>query len=307
MVKYLLKKEVTAWEQIVNYVLGHFLGLDSDIYFDLCSINQGTLDNFRKLHTFELRNINKYVFSYDEHSRRFSVKHDCLHTSIQKDITQKYNSLYNNILTIKNLTSRSFQTIKTQYSHANTIFQELQSFLSTQLNICFDVDNYTYNGGLEHSGYTVNDLHTDPMGFTGIFNLNQTFGEQTYGNYHGTNLSFTNFLDYHSTLSSYYNTISNTSSIISSVYGYTNYKLHQYVSTKYDGILPYNLIYNSTYMECKGVPAAFFTEPVVNTPGNAIKHPYLSFQSLSALPQSITTSLTATSRSKLYSILLSCI
>ena len=79
-----------------------------------------------------------------------------------------------------------------------------------------------------------------------MFNFSNTFGAQLHGNYHGSTFTFTNFLDYHNTISSYYNIVGNANSTISSIHGYSNSKHHEYISTKYTGIIPHHIINNKT-------------------------------------------------------------
>jgi hypothetical protein len=285
-----------TYKQVLDFVLGQFLGLDSKIYYDLCNDNRGTLDNYRKLHTFELKHVNKYIFSYNEHSRQFTVTHNSLHTSLHNDITNKYNALHSHSMSLKGLNHRSFQTLKTSYSHTNSVFNHLESHLSTQLHTCYALNNYKYTGGDLHCGidnsgapqcYTSTELDND-VDFTNMFpGFSGTFGAQLHGNYHGAQFTFTNFLDYHNAISSHYNTVINTSTLISSVHGFTNSNHHEYVSTKYTGILPHHVINNKSYIDSKGVGAAFLPHQTLLTPGEKIQHPYLAAESLSVVPPSV--------------------
>ena len=114
-----------------------------------------------------------------------------------------------------------------------------------------------------------------------------TYGTQLHGNYHGTPFTFTNFLDYHNAISSHYNTVNNANTLISSVHGFTNSKHHEYISTKYTGILPHHVINNKSYIDSKGVGAAFLPHQTLFTPGEKIPHPYLAAESLSVVPPSV--------------------
>ena len=276
-----VKTSTYTFSQVSDYVLGQFLGLNSDIYYTLCILNKGTLDNYRKQFTFELRHINKYIFSYNEDSRRFSCSHNSLHTSLQNDITNKYNSLYNHALTLKGHNNRSFQTLKTSYSHSNSVFKAIESYLSTIFyNYTLgSITNYSYTGGLIYANSTISEWNAQP-GFSSMFNFSNTFGAQLHGNYHGSTFTFTNFLDYHNTISSYYNIVGNANSTISSIHGYSNSKHHEYISTKYTGIIPHHIINNKTYHDCRGIPAAFLPHQTLFSPGQKIPHPVLAFQSL---------------------------
>jgi len=281
LAKVFVKTGSYTHSQVSDYILGQFLGLNSDIYYTLSILNKGTLDNYRKQFTFELRHINKYIFSYNENTRRFSCSHNSLHTSLQSDITNKYNSLYNHALTLKGLNNRSFQTLKTLYSNSNSVFKALESYLSTIFyNYTLgSITNYSYTGGLIYANSTISEWNAH-TGFSSMFNFSNIFGAQLHGNYHGSTFTFTNFLDYHNTISSYYNIVENANSTISSIHGYSNSKHHEYISTKYTGIIPHHIINNKTYNDCRGIPAAFLPHQTLFNPGEKIPHPVLAFESL---------------------------
>jgi hypothetical protein len=270
---------------VKTLILGQFLGLDSDIYYNLCLDNRGVLDEFRKLFTFQLRHINKYIYSYNDTYKQFRCDHTSLHTSIQRDINNKYNSILNHAISVKNLTPKSFQVLKNTYSQNNTIFKEMESYLSTQLGAMCIGDAFQYQGGLEYCGSHISTLSA-LSSFNNIFIQTPTFGEQFHGNYHGTTFNFNGFLSYHSTLSSLYNIVQNAHGTISSIHDYTKGRHHEYISTKYNHVLPHYLINASTYHDCRGVPVAFQTNQFLHTPGEKVKNRYLAAESLSVVPLS---------------------
>jgi hypothetical protein len=282
--QYFIDTSPYSFSQAYDFVVAKFLGLNSNIYFDLCTNNQSRLDRYRKQLTFELTPINKYIWSYNENSKQFSVSHNSLHTSLQNDITNKYNSLYNHHLSLNNLTNKSFQLMKTQYAHSRSVFNELQSNLSSVLFAYGYGSNYKYTGGINHTTDThtlnaVNDLNNDGI-FSSMFIYSSIFGGQFHSNFHGHKLNFNNFLDYHSTMSSYYNNIITTSSFISSLTGTINNSHHNYVSTKYSSVLPYSIINNKTYNNSTNVPVFFINDRIPVGNGLPIKNNYLRTQSV---------------------------
>jgi hypothetical protein len=283
-----------SFHHLYDLVVGKFLGLDSNIYYNICLNNQNKLDRFRKQLTFELTPVNKYIWSYNSIRRQFSVSHNSLHPSLQNDITKKYNSLYNHHLSLHNLTNKSFQGMKTQYAQIKSVFNELQSNLSTVLFAYGYGGNYQYTGGINHitdtnTLHAVNDLNNDGT-FSSMFNYSSIFGAQFHSNFHGYKLNFSNFLDYHSTMSSYYNNIITTSSFISSFNGNVQNNHHHYVSTKYNSVLPHSIISNKTYNNSPNVPVFFINDrtPVGN--GLPIKNTFLKTQSLFDAPPGFTSS-----------------
>ena len=95
------------YEQVYDLVVVKFLGLDSDIYYNLCQNNLGSLETFRKQLTFEHNPVNKYNWVYNSQIKQFSVIHNSLHTSLKADISQKYNSYFNNELQVQSFISES--------------------------------------------------------------------------------------------------------------------------------------------------------------------------------------------------------
>lgn len=269
-----------AYEMIMN----SFLGFDSEIYYKILENNLPTLQSYRRKLTFEHNPINKYIWSYNSDKRQFSVRHDCLHPSLQADITNKYNNLFNNEINIRGLTQKSFQTLKTKLVNCKAIYSNLVSNLSTTLSNYLLGEEYSYNGDELHytnisTYHAVNDLHSD-INFTTMFNYSSIFGKQFHSNYNGNLLRFTNFLDYHSTMSSYYNEIITTSSIISSIYGNTTEAHHIYVSTKYSNVLPYNMIQSKLYNNSSGTPVKFFRNKFAYVNGMPVNDPKIIAESL---------------------------
>lgn len=273
-----------SYEQVYDYVLIKFLGLDSDIYYNFCLNNKGTLDAFRRQLTFEHNPVNKYSWLYNSDLKQFSVIHNSLHPSLQADISKKYNSYLSHELSVRSLNAKTFQSLKSGFSQSNCVFQELQSYLSTQLASYFLISGYQYSGGQLHGGLdAVTDLHSD-VNFTTMFDFTKVFGKQFYSNFYGTPFTFTNFLDYHSTISSVYNTVTNTSSIISSVYGSINDNHHAYISTKYSNILPYSTIHTRAYLQSHGLPVALVGNMMSYANGQAITEPQIVAQSIQDAP-----------------------
>ena len=83
-------------------------------------------------------------------------------------------------------------------------------------------------------------------------------------------MTFTNFMDYHSTMSSYHHIVQSTSHIISSIHGTVYRDYHSFVSSKYNGVLPSSMIANRTYLSNQGVPVAFVADQTMYVRGQAV-------------------------------------
>ena len=234
--EYFLHKSSFTYQEIVNYVLHCFQGLDSDIYYELCTLNRNMLDVYRKNFTFEHRNINKYNFQYSEQQSKCNIIHNTLHTSLQRDLDKKFNTIKTQQLAIKELDSSSFDTLKSSLSSYSAIYKHLETNLSTVITNYFLTSKFNYSGGVQY--HTLNstfdaiqDLHND-IHFTSMFNYISCIGG-IYGNHTGQIMKFSTFLDYHSTLSSYYSIIQSTNQQISTINCNIYSHFHSYVSTKY--------------------------------------------------------------------------
>ena len=270
-----IKTDLTI-EELKYNVLNNFLGLDSALYYELCSNNIISLNEFRKNLTFEYRNINKYNWIYDDKLKRFSCNHETLHTSLKRDINNSLHKFISEELQINSLNVKSFNTLKKMNMENNTVLDHLQSNLSSVFNSYFLESNCKYNGCDSYSSDSYNDsysgnvvrsfseLHKDDH-FTNMFNYTSTFGRQ-YGTYIGNNISFTNFLDYHSTISSYYNIVESTSNSISTINGNIYNKHHMYISSKYTNVMPSDMIKNKSYTLGQSLPVAFVGN-TLNVPG----------------------------------------
>ena len=262
-----------SFATVVAVVLQSFEGLQSDIYYTLCQTNQSMLDVFRRTLTFELRNINKYQWAYNDATRQFTTIHDTLHTSLQNDIQKQYQTIFNYELSAHGLHANSFKTLKSNLLQYNCIYKHLERNLSSILGNYHFVSGYQYQGGNQYSTtestfYTMNELHEDPD-FTSMFCYKSTIG-RIYGNYVGTPMNFSSFSDYHSTMSTYYTIITSTNQTISSIHGTITNQHHEYVANKYQTILPQSMLDNKSYMTNTGVPVRFLTNQKVYVPGQPI-------------------------------------
>ena len=255
---------------IVNVVLGPFQGLDHPLYFVLCETNQHILDTYRKNLTFELHSINKYNISYTTEQKRFSIVHDALHPSFTRDLAKNKQIILNQELSVQGLNANSFKTLQTNAIGYTSILKHLEGNLSSVLGTYHFATGYRYSGGNEHHTNegtfdAISDLHED-SDFTSMFQYTSTIG-RIYGNYGGLRMNFTNFLDYHSTLSSYYQIVQSTNRVIQSIHQHTREEFHSYVSMKYMGILPYDMIENQSYVSNQALPVSFVTDQYVYFPG----------------------------------------
>lgn len=258
-----------SFDEMTTAVMGPFLGLDSPLYLTLCQINQGALDTYRRHLTFEVRNINNYTWTYNQNERRYVTLHDTLHPSIQRDLSKQFQYIQNQELSMSNLNAQSFGTLKKNLVGYQSILTHLERNLSTVLGTYSFVSGYSYSGGAAHatteSTFQMEGLAAD-SDFSGMFAYTSTIG-RIFGNYAGTRMTFTNFMDYHSTISSYYQIVQSTSQTISTVNGgvYRDYQL--FVAAKYGGVLPSSMIANQTYLSNQGVPVAFVTNQTMYVPG----------------------------------------
>ena len=261
-----------TYEQLEERVLGIFEGLNSDFYYTICQLNRGSLDSYRRHHTFEFRNVNKYNIIHNATDQKNNIIHDSLHPSLNRDITNRYNMVLNQHLRLADLNVHSFKTLKSELCTYSAIFKHLETNLSTVLGNYYFATGFKYTGGSDYvtaeSTFHTADLEQD-IEFATMFNYTSSIGG-IYGNVEGEVMSFRTFTDYHSTLSSYYQIVQSTSHSISTIHGRVNQDHHLYVSTKYSGILPSNMIQARTYNQNQALPVSFMTGQPLYIPGQSV-------------------------------------
>ena len=272
LAKPFIQTDDLTFDDVVSAVMGPFQGLNSPLYSTLCHLNQGALDGYRPNVTFQLNNINSYKWAFNAKESRFTTLHNTLHASIQRDRSKHYHTTLNQELSLKGLSAYSFDTLKSGITTNSCITKHLETNLSSVLGNYHLVSGYKYNGGDMHvtneSTFTVTDLHSD-ADFSSMFDYTSSIG-RIYGNYSGTVMKFTNFMDYHSTLSSYYQIVQSTTAVFSSVHGAVNCDHHCYISTKYDKILPNDMIQTQSYTTNQAVPVSFVTNQNLYIPGQPL-------------------------------------
>lgn len=260
---------VGNYDELVERVTGIFEGLDSVYYYQVCLQFEATLANFRRHLTFEYHSINSYAWKYNDKESRFTTIHNQLHTSIQRDITASYQTILNRELALASLNANSFTTLQTSAIHYSAIYKHLETNLSSVLGRYALVNDYQYQGGCDHitreSTFTCEGLAQD-TDFNTMFSYKSSIGG-IYGNYGGTIMHFRNFMDYHSTLSTYYTIVQSTTSTINQLHQTIAMNHHMYVSTKYNNVLPPKIIETRGYMTNQAVPVAFITSQRAYVPG----------------------------------------
>ena len=267
-----LHSDTLSHGDIVQTVMGPFQGFDNAIYLALCQQNQGALDSYRRHLTFEVRNINNYTWIYNSNERRYTTLHDTLHPSIQRDLSKQYQFILQQELSMSDLNHHSFRTLKTDLMGYQSILTHLERNLSSVLGNYSLASGYSYSGGSTHvttgSTFCATDLASD-SDFSAMFHYTSTMG-RIFNNCPGVRMTFTNFMDYHSTMSSYHQIVQSTSHVISSIHGTVYRDYHSFVSSKYNGVLPSSMIANRTYLSNQGVPVAFVTDQTMYVRGQAV-------------------------------------
>ena len=255
------------YTELVSRVTGIFEGLDSPYYYSVCNQLQAMLTTFRKQLTFEYRPINNYMWKHGEN--QFTTIHNQLHTSIQREVQKTYQTTLNRELSLASLNAGSFQSLKTNLIQYSAIYKHLETNLSSILCRYALVHDYQYHGGDNHitheSTFNSTELAAD-IQFNDMFSYKSSIGG-IYGNYGGMIMNFTNFMDYHSTLSTYYTIVQSTNHVVNHINQTVTTNHHMYISSKYTGILPQKVIDMRGYMTNQATPVTFVTSQQAYVPG----------------------------------------
>lgn len=267
-----LQTDLIPFQEVVQRVTGLFEGLDSEFYYQIGQRNRGALDVYRRHFTFEYRNINKYIVTYNEQYRKCTIVHDTLHPSLQKDLTFRQNYYLDQNIALAEINPYQFQVMKQEHGRNAAILKHMETHLSSVLANYYLTSQYRYEGGNRHIGQessmTCDELDSD-IEFTTMFHYTSSFGG-LYGNYPGVVMKFETFKDYHSTMSSYYQLYQSTQCAISCIHGQAYQQFHQYVVNKYTGVLPQTMIDNRTYTVPNGVAVSFVPQRPLYIPGESI-------------------------------------
>jgi hypothetical protein len=256
----------STYFKVMTAVMGPFEGLTSNLYYTICQLNQNALDIFRRTQTFELRNVNKYQWVYNDAKRQFITLHDSLHTSLHNDIQQSLQTITNQELAVQGLNANSFKTLKSELLQYTCIYKHLETNLSSIVGSYQLVSGFQYLGNMDYitadsTVHSLAELDTD-SDFTSMFCYKSTIG-RIYGNYGGISMNFSTFSDYCSTLSSYYTTLQSTQQSISAINRSIQDQHHDYISNKYASVLPQSMLENRSYMANQGLPVQFITSQIL--------------------------------------------
>lgn len=253
-----------------------FEGLDSEFYELLAQRNRGSLEVYRRHFTFEYRNVNRYVCTYDEAARRSVITHGELHLSLQRDLQLRQAHLMDQALTLAGVDTFGFTTLKHEMGQAGLVVRHMLGNLSTVLAGYHLWEGLAYEGGSVYRGriegvastLSVEELDRDPE-FTTMFQYTSSFGG-AYGGFVGVRSHVSSFLGYHSTLSSHWAVYQSTQVAVSSLHGGVYQRFHEYVASKYRGVLPAEMIERRTYHVPQGLPVSFVPGRSVYIPGEGV-------------------------------------
>lgn len=124
-----------SYSTMYTRTVQHFEGLDSPLYYSLCSSNLPYLSKYRDQHTFKYNPIHQYDWYYDPGTKQNTVKHHILHPSIQRDITNQHASNFLTATHKYGLTSLQYSTLVTQNEKTKAVLTDLQKTLDNALTI----------------------------------------------------------------------------------------------------------------------------------------------------------------------------
>jgi hypothetical protein len=261
-----------GYQNVLENTLYTFNGLSNVMYYEVCSTNRIILDQYRRFHSFENRLVNKYNWSYNDKTKRFSVVHNTLNTSLTRDINSYYDTIYNNELKLGGLTQQVFKGLQNSYVEQNSIFKHLESIISSNLSQSHGVTGYSFGNPLPD---TLSNIYlettTNNSTLNGISNFTETVGD-IYNGFSGMIISTNNFSTLHNMTVSYSTLRSNSFNTVSTIHGRVSSKHHMYVSTKYSGVLPNNYITSKSYLTYTGLPIGFVTNKPYYVSGSPINY-----------------------------------
>jgi hypothetical protein len=258
------------YDSAVTAIMGPFQGFDCTVYLEILRLNQGALDAYRPHLTFELRNVNQYNWKWNAETRRYVTIHDQLHPSLRREFTIQSQSALTDQLVLAGLNEVTFATLKNTQTTAQGVARHMERQVSTVLGHMYLAEGVTASA----AGYQTATGLLSPAelagdaDFNALFSYRSTFG-RTYGAAGGAGviLTFSTFMDYHSTLVGYQTIAASTTVAVSTIYGAAHQNYHAYVASKYSGVLPSSMLASRSYLSQQGIPVSFVTGHTMYMPG----------------------------------------
>ncbi len=132
-------------DELIQYLIYSFQGLDDIIATSVINSNLTQLDLYRLLHTFRYSLVNRYVCLADATNNRVTIQSSALNTSLVNLLNYQYNLYFQQQLALYNLTEAQYNALSITTTNILSILQSMYDFMQFNFAVNFAVNFGTYS------------------------------------------------------------------------------------------------------------------------------------------------------------------
>jgi hypothetical protein len=132
-------------EDIIQYIVYSFTGLNDPVVLALVNQNVTNLDNYRLQHTFRYSLVNRYECNYNQTNNRVTIQTNSLNTSLVNLLNSQYNLYIQQQLAIAGLTLAQYNLLLANTQNLLSIIQSMYDYLQTNFAYSFAINYGTYD------------------------------------------------------------------------------------------------------------------------------------------------------------------
>ena len=131
-------------ETVYTHIIFNSSGINDPVVLYLINTNLSLLDTYRVNHTFRFYLVNRYQLAYDTNSLRVNIISLTLNTSLLNLFTLTNSVNLANALQTLNVSATSFSNTSNTLNRAKVIFNDMYTYIQTQLTKYFAIGYATY-------------------------------------------------------------------------------------------------------------------------------------------------------------------
>ncbi len=132
-------------EDIIQYIVYSFTGLNDPVVLTLINQNGTNLDNYRLQHTFRYSLVNRYECIYNQTNNRVTIQTNSLNTSLVNLLNSQYNLYIQQQLSVAGLTLAQYNLLLANTQNLLSIIQAMYDYMQTNFAYSFAVNYGTYD------------------------------------------------------------------------------------------------------------------------------------------------------------------
>ena len=256
-----------------------FEGVSSSLYYEITYANRDTLKSMRRQGTFEYAPIHDYTWHFNPNLGKLTVQHTDLHPSLQEDIqTTALRHQYQE-MSLLGYSPHQFKSLQTQSRQLSAVVNDLTNTMNRALNTYLPAEAFANPDTLLPSACEPTDealfalaegRSADVIGVRSIRShlegpspcdsqcLLTRAGNSTIPEYTGVNVHCSDFKSLYSTFLNYYSTNTGISKDVQTVHINSQNTTSNVINTKYNTVLPSNILANNAYLNNKGTGGVTF-------------------------------------------------